>query len=97
MNERACSLVRASAIRVYTGPVRGPGMAVWFLCGVVQLRTPYRGGVYGQNLYRSLCATFSACVRAVRFLVWTAQAVYLVCVCVYVRRSACVVQAYHSS
>ena len=38
MNGRACSLVRARAIRVYTVPVRGPGMAVCFcavLCGCV--------------------------------------------------------------
>ena len=51
MNGRACSLVRASAVRVCTIPVRGPGMAVCFLCGVVRLRTPYLDGVYGHHLY----------------------------------------------
>ena len=97
-NGRACSLVHASAVRVCTVPVRGPGMAMCFLYGVVRLRTPYRGGVYGQNLYWSLCATFSACVRAVRCSAWAPRAVYLVCVRVYVRRSACAAQAlYHSS
>ena len=51
MNGRACSLVRASAVRVCTVPVQAPGMVVYFLCGGVQLRTPNRGGVYGQNLF----------------------------------------------
>ena len=39
MNERACSLVRASAAYVLTVPVRGLGMVVCFLCGAVRLRT----------------------------------------------------------
>ena len=97
MNGRACSLVRASAVRVCTVPVQGPGMTVCFLCGVVRLLTPYRGGVYGHNLYWSLCATFSASVRAVRCSAWTARAVYLVCICVYIRRSACAARALHHS
>ena len=48
MNGRACSLARASAVRVCTVPVRGMGMVVYFLCGVVRLRTAYRRGVYRQ-------------------------------------------------
>ena len=59
MNGRACSLVRASVVRVCTVSIRGLGMAVCFLYGVVRLRTAPRGGIYGQNLYWSLCATFS--------------------------------------
>ena len=42
MNGRAFLLVRASVVRVCTVPVRGPGMALCFLCGVVRLRTPYQ-------------------------------------------------------
>ena len=87
MNGRTCSLVHASAVRVCTVPVRGQGMAVCFLCGIVRLCTPYW----------SLCATFSARVRALRCSAWTAQVVYLVFVCVYVRRSVCAARAlYHS-
>ena len=48
MNGRACSLVRASEVRECTVPVRGLEMAVCFLCGVVRLRTAYRGGICGQ-------------------------------------------------
>ena len=44
MNGRACSLVRACAVRGYTVPVRGLGVAVYFLCGAMQLRTAYRAG-----------------------------------------------------
>ena len=84
MNGRACSLVRASAVRVCTVPVRGLGIAVCFLCGVVRLRTAYRGGMCSNNLHSSLCATIFACVRAVQCWAWTAQAVYLVRVCVHV-------------
>ena len=66
MNRRARSLVRGSAVRVRTVPVRSLGKAVCFLCGVVRLRTAYQGGMCGQNVYWSLCATFFACVHAVR-------------------------------
>ena len=83
--------------RVYstrTGP--GHGCVFSVLCFAAAYFPP--GGVYDQNLYWSLCATFSACIRAVRSSVWTARAVYLVCVFVDVRRSAYAARAlYHSS
>ena len=54
--------------------------------------------MYDHNLCWGLCATFSAYVRAVRCSAWTAQTVYLVRACVYVRWSACAARAlYYSS
>ena len=49
MNGRACSFLRASAVRMCTVYVLGLGMAAY----------PLPGEVYGQNLYWGLCATFS--------------------------------------
>ena len=91
MNGRACSLVRASAVRVCTVFVRGLGMAVCFLCGTVRLRTAYRGGMCVQSLNCSLSTTLSTCVHAVRCVyvrhgvrLGRPHVVYLVHVCVYV-------------
>ena len=49
MNGRACSLVRVSAVRVCTVPVRGLSITA-FLYGAVWPRTAYRGGMCGQSL-----------------------------------------------
>ena len=74
MNGRACSFVRASAVRICTVPVLGLGMAAYSL----------PGGVYGQNLYWGLCATLSRLYE--RYGVWLRQCeqcILYVYVCVY--------------
>ena len=83
MNGRACSLVRSSAVRVCTVPIRGLGMTVCFLCGAVRPLTAHRGRMCGQSLYWNLWVTFYAGVRAVQRLTWAAQALYLVRIRVY--------------
>ena len=76
MNGRVCLFMRASAVRMCTVPVLGLGMAAYSL----------PDGMYGQNLYWGLCATFSR--LDVRYSVRLGQCeqcilyVY-VCVCVY--------------
>ena len=74
MNRRAYSFVRASAVRMCTVPVLGLGMAAYSL----------PGGVYGQNLYWGLCATFlCAYVRYGVRLGQCEQCILYVYVCVY--------------
>ena len=74
MNGRACLFVRANAVRMCTMPVRA---RVW-----AAYRLP--GGVYGQNLYWSLCATFSRVyVRYGVRLRQCEQCILYVYVCVY--------------
>ena len=48
MNGRVCSFLRASAVCMCTVPVLSLGLSVYSL----------PGGVYGQNFYLGLCATF---------------------------------------
>ena len=53
------------------------------------LRTPYRAGCTAR-VNTGACLLHFACVRAVRCSVWIVRAVvYLACVCVCVRQSAC--------
>ena len=51
MDGRACSLVRASAVRVCAVPTRGLGMTACLICGAVRPGDTYQGGVRGQNFH----------------------------------------------
>ena len=111
MNGRACSFACKCGTHVYstrTGP--GHERTCVFVCAcecgthVYGTRTgPGHGGVLPTGrgarpkFILGLVGYIFACVRAVRCLAWAVRAVYLVCVCVCVRRSACAARAlYHS-
>ena len=80
MNGRAFICACGCGTHVYstrTGPGHG-------------LRTPYRTGCTAR-VNAGACLLHFACVRAVRCSAWIVRAVvYLECVCVCVRQSACV-------
>ena len=73
MNGRACSFVRASAVRMCTVPVLGMGMVTYSL----------PAGVYGQNLYWACALHFHVCTCGTVFGLGSASIVSCMCVCVY--------------
>ena len=98
MNGRACVFVRASAVRMYTVPVRGLGMngpACSFvrasavrMCtvpvlGLGMVAYSLPGGVYGQNLYWACTVPFHVRTCGTVFGLGSASSVSCMCVCVY--------------
>ena len=97
MNGCACVFVRASAVRMYTVPVRGLGMnerACLFvrasavrMCtvpvlGLGMVAYSLPGGVYGQNSYWPCALHFYVCTCDTVFDLGSASSVSCMCVCV---------------
>ena len=72
MNGRACSFVRASAVRMCTVPVLGLGMIAYSL----------PGGVYGQNLFWACALHFYVCTCGTVFGLGSASTISCTCACV---------------
>ena len=72
INGRACSFVRASAVRMCTAPVLGLGMDAYSL----------PDGVYDHNLYWTCALHFHVCTCGTVFGLGSASSVSCMCVCV---------------
>ena len=98
LNGRACSLVRASAVRVCTVLARGLGMAVCFLCVLCGCVLPTGAG-FAVKIYTGACAShftrvcmrYGVCSSCTVSSLGSPSSVSCTClrVCVNVQRSAC--------